>query len=55
MKAYKREKELTETRLEELQKRSTYHDDHIRVIDSWLDQVGFKDEISNIGRCNVDN
>ncbi|KAK6534823.1 hypothetical protein TWF281_006123 [Arthrobotrys megalospora] len=39
MKAYKREKELTESRLEELQKRCTYHDDHIRVIDGWLDQL----------------
>ncbi|EPS39329.1 hypothetical protein H072_6944 [Dactylellina haptotyla CBS 200.50] len=39
MKAYKREKELTETRLEDLQKRCTYHDDHIRVIDAWLDQL----------------
>ncbi|KAK6521680.1 hypothetical protein TWF506_001888 [Arthrobotrys conoides] len=39
MKAYKREKELTETRLEELQKRCIYHDDHIRVIDIWLDQL----------------
>ncbi|KAF3925939.1 hypothetical protein ABW20_dc0106091 [Dactylellina cionopaga] len=39
MKAYKREKELTEGRLQELQIRCTYHDDHIRVIDAWLDQL----------------
>ncbi|KAF3923926.1 hypothetical protein AA313_de0203983 [Arthrobotrys entomopaga] len=39
MKAYKREKELTEVRLDELQKRCTYHDDHIRIIDAWFDQL----------------
>ncbi|EWC45621.1 hypothetical protein DRE_05182 [Drechslerella stenobrocha 248] len=39
MKSYKREKELTETRLEELQKRCVYHDDHLRIVDSWWDQL----------------
>lgn len=39
MKAYKREKELTESRIDELQKRCMFHDDHIRVIDAWLDQL----------------
>ncbi|KAK6362155.1 hypothetical protein TWF730_005852 [Orbilia blumenaviensis] len=39
MRAYKREKELTEARLEELQKRCIFHDDHVRVIDAWMDQM----------------
>ncbi|TGJ81998.1 hypothetical protein E0Z10_g6759 [Xylaria hypoxylon] len=36
---YKREKTTLEVRLEELDKRSTYHDDHIRVMDGWWTQV----------------
>ncbi|KAI0873053.1 hypothetical protein GGS24DRAFT_407786 [Hypoxylon argillaceum] len=36
---YKREKTTLETRLEELDKRSTYHDNHIRVMDAWWTQL----------------
>ncbi|KAI8634842.1 E3 ubiquitin-protein ligase-like protein [Xylariaceae sp. FL1651] len=36
---YKREKATLEARLEELDKRCTHHDDHIRVIDAWWIQV----------------
>ncbi|GAP87442.1 putative E3 ubiquitin-protein ligase BRE1 [Rosellinia necatrix] len=36
---YKRDKATLEARLEELDKRSTYHDDHIRVIDAWWIQL----------------
>ncbi|KAI1501047.1 E3 ubiquitin-protein ligase BRE1 [Biscogniauxia marginata] len=36
---YKREKSTLETRLEELVKRSTHHDDHLRVIDAWWLQL----------------
>lgn len=36
---YKRERNMLETRVEELEKKSTYHDDHLRVIDAWWDQV----------------
>ncbi|KAI1735595.1 ubiquitin ligase protein BRE1 [Xylaria scruposa] len=36
---YKREKNTLEGRLEELDKRSTYHDDHIRVMDAWWIQL----------------
>ncbi|KAI0480294.1 hypothetical protein GGR56DRAFT_264358 [Xylariaceae sp. FL0804] len=32
---YKREKTTLEARLEELAQRSTYHDDHLRVVDAW--------------------
>lgn len=36
---YKRERNMLETRVEELEKKSTYHDDHLRVIDAWWDQL----------------
>ncbi|KAI0808436.1 E3 ubiquitin-protein ligase-like protein [Xylaria sp. FL0064] len=36
---YKREKSTLETRLEEVAKRATYHDDHIRVMDGWWTQL----------------
>ncbi|EFW99342.1 histone ubiquitinationc protein [Grosmannia clavigera kw1407] len=39
MNEYKREKATLETRIEEIQKRSTYHDDHIRIADAWVLQL----------------
>ena len=39
MQEYKREKSILESRLEDLEKRSAYHDDHIRITDAWLLQV----------------
>ncbi|KAI0105502.1 hypothetical protein GGR51DRAFT_191318 [Nemania sp. FL0031] len=36
---YKREKTTLEARLEELNKRSTYHDNHLRVMDAWWIQL----------------
>ncbi|KAI1265161.1 hypothetical protein F5Y18DRAFT_60306 [Xylariaceae sp. FL1019] len=36
---YKREKNTLEANLEELDKKCTHHDDHIRVIDAWWIQV----------------
>ncbi|KAI4870940.1 E3 ubiquitin-protein ligase BRE1 [Hypoxylon rubiginosum] len=36
---YKREKTTLETQLEEVKKHSTYHDDHLRVIDNWWLQL----------------
>jgi hypothetical protein len=36
---YKREKATLESQLKDLQKRSTDHDDHLRVIDAWWSQV----------------
>ena len=39
MMEYKRERNMLESRVEELDKRSTYHDDHLRVIDAWWAQV----------------
>ncbi|XXH04849.1 hypothetical protein Hte_011271 [Hypoxylon texense] len=36
---YKREKVTLETQLEEVKKHSTYHDDHLRVVDNWWLQL----------------
>lgn len=36
---YKREKINLESRVQELEKHSTDHDDHIRVVDAWVLQV----------------
>jgi len=36
---YKREKINLEARLQEAQKNSVDHDDHIRIIDAWVVQV----------------
>lgn len=40
MREYKREKATIESQLNEMEKRSRYHDDHLRTIDIWFDQVG---------------
>lgn len=39
MQEYKREKASLESRVQELEKNHTDHDDHIRVVDAWLHQV----------------
>ncbi|CAK7199094.1 E3 ubiquitin-protein ligase bre1 [Sporothrix eucalyptigena] len=39
MNEYKRENATLEARIEEIQKRSTYHDDHIRIADAWVLQL----------------
>ncbi|KAI1981490.1 E3 ubiquitin-protein ligase bre1 [Ophidiomyces ophidiicola] len=39
MQEYKREKATLETRLKELTKSAAYHDDHLRIIDTWLKQL----------------
>lgn len=39
MQEYKREKNTLETQLKEMRKRSRYHDDHLRAIDSWFKQL----------------
>lgn len=40
MREYKRDKGIFESRVNELAKQATYHDDHIRLIDAWFLQVG---------------
>lgn len=39
MREYKREKATIESQLGEIEKRSQHHDDHLRTIDIWFDQV----------------
>ncbi|KZF22662.1 E3 ubiquitin-protein ligase Bre1 [Xylona heveae TC161] len=39
MQEYKREKNTLEQRLSETAKRSAYHDDHLRIIDTWFSQL----------------
>jgi len=46
---YKREKQTLESRLQELEKKSTDHDDHIRIVDAWWLQVGPGPEPEDIG------
>ena len=42
MNEYKRAKKTVEKELEDLQKKSAAHDDHIRAADAWFSQVGHK-------------
>ncbi|KAI9851410.1 MAG: E3 ubiquitin-protein ligase bre1 [Thelocarpon superellum] len=39
MQEYKRERNNLESRLAEMVKRATYHDDHLRVVDAWWRQL----------------
>ena len=39
MKEAQRERDTAEKRLHELAKRTTHHDEHLRVIDAWFCQV----------------
>lgn len=49
MKEYKREKVALENQVANMEKRSAYHDDHLRIIDLWFSQVGFN---TNLSFCN---
>jgi E3 ubiquitin-protein ligase BRE1 len=39
MREYKREKNTAEAQLTQLESRTKYHDDHLRTLDAWFDQV----------------
>ncbi|KAJ9642173.1 E3 ubiquitin-protein ligase bre1 [Knufia peltigerae] len=39
MQEYKREKSTLESQLKEMRKKTRHHDDHLRIIDSWFQQV----------------
>lgn len=39
MREFKREKTTLESQLSEVEKRAAYHDDHIRTLDKWFDQL----------------
>lgn len=40
MQEFKREKQSLESRVNQMSKAATHHNDHLRVIDSWFKQVG---------------
>lgn len=40
MQEFKREKQSLESRVSQMSKAATYHDEHLRVIDMWFKQVG---------------
>lgn len=42
MQEFKRERNTLEARINDLTKRATYHDDHLRIIDAWFKQVSWK-------------
>jgi E3 ubiquitin-protein ligase BRE1 len=39
MREFKREKATVEAQLSELESRTKHHDDHLRTLDAWFDQV----------------
>lgn len=39
MQEYKREKSLLESRLNQMLKATSHHNEHLRVIDGWFNQV----------------
>ncbi|KAK9496015.1 BRE1 E3 ubiquitin ligase-domain-containing protein [Lipomyces doorenjongii] len=39
MQIYRRERDLLQTRVSEIEQRSAYHDDHLRVLELWWDQL----------------
>ena len=52
MQEYKREKNTFEAHLKEMRKKARYHDDHLRIIDSWFQQV--IDEVKVIAKEDDD-
>jgi E3 ubiquitin-protein ligase BRE1 len=46
MREYKREKATLEAQLNEVEKRSRFHDEELRTIDTWFDQVSTIDTCS---------
>ena len=53
MQEYKREKAAIENRLNELQRRTTHHDDHVRCIDAWFSQVSNSIDIRNVSHLHL--
>jgi len=51
MQEYKREKNVLEAKLQDLEKKSVDHDDHIRIIDAWVIQFLNELEVSVTGRA----
>jgi E3 ubiquitin-protein ligase BRE1 len=54
MQEYRREKNTLETQLKEMRKKARYHDDHLRIIDSWFQQVVDEVKLVSKGDDDVD-
>lgn len=52
MHEYRREKNTLETQIKEMRKKARYHDDHLRIIDSWFQQL--IDEVKIIAKGDDD-
>lgn len=39
MQEFKRDRNTMEAQLKDMTKRTTYHDDHLRLMDAWFSQV----------------
>lgn len=52
MQEYRREKNTLESQLKEMRKQARYHDDHLRIIDSWFQQI--IDEVKVIAKGDED-
>ena len=51
MQEYKREKTTLESQLRDLQRRTLNHDDHLRFVNSWFDQVSRNLTVLLFHRC----
>lgn len=54
MQEYRREKNTLEAQLKEMRKKARYHDDHLRIIDSWFQQVVDEVKLVSKGDDDVD-
>jgi len=54
MQEYRREKNTLESQLKEMRKKARYHDDHLRIIDSWFQQVVDEVKLVSKGDDDVD-
>lgn len=52
MQEYKREKNTLESQLKDTRKKARYHDDHLRIIDAWFQQV--IDEVKSVAKGEDD-
>lgn len=53
MREYKREKALLEAQVADMTKHSIFHDDHLRIIDTWFSQVSRLTPCHRYGQADV--
>src|SRR5690349_20401036 len=54
MQEYKREKNTLESQLKEMRKKARYHDDHLRIVDSWFQQIIDEAKVASKADDDVD-